>query len=578
MINSKQHIEQAQNQAAAMLARRFGNVLNEPIPSAYLSILNAREGTVSDAMVKSFESGMRRANAVSKAFRSNTRAPRFPTSKEIVKANPELAKANLDVGTLSNFSQITGGQSLGYVSLDTQMARGTVRPNSFTLYNALHKSAAYQVVDFWPYASATGGKLPGGAFGSYSSVSSGALNTNAGEYELKSITLKLALDGRAITTALAAQNSFVNVVEQENTNAALSVLESINWANYWGDSTLFPNMYDGINKVVSDAYPQNVIDFQQYASAQSSSGLSNEQLLFNLMYEQAAQITAYRQYGHITHNFMSPSMMGALQSLVTTLLNNVVTTITQFQADGKGIVVNGDLQGMNTRFGAIQFPIDLFITARDKPSQAIVFSESGTSQATTVNPTPPASVTVASGAVSAQSEWTTAWLGSYTYAVASTDEAMNESVLTYSAATTALTAGEVYVVTINPPAANDMFAFRVFRSGLGYTLGTGSAPGAFRYVGAVAASGSAAVTFTDYNTHIPGSETVFMLDMDEADMALDFRYLLPLSKIELFANNLYMPWAVAMIGAVRVKVPKFHGIIKNIVVTNPEWNPLASNA
>ena len=565
-------LEMANAEVSAYMARRFGRDVGEPIPQGILNFIHGTSSSPSDELMKSAtESYVKRLNMNAKLFRENTRADRFPTHAQVAKASGALAKANLDVGTISNLSQVTGGQSLGYVSLDTQMARGTVRPNSFTLYNSLEKSSAYQVVDYWPYASATGGKEPGGAFGSYSSVDNGALATNAGQYELKTITLKLALDGRAITTALAAQNSFVNVVEQENTNAALSVLASINWANYWGDATLYPNMYNGI---AAEIPAKNIVDFQQYASAESGSGKTNAQLLFNLIYQQAASITNYRQYGCITHAFMDPDTMGDLQGLVTTLLNNLVGTDI---SESRGIIVNGDLQGMATRFGKIQFPIDLFISARDIPTNAVIYSQSGTSQATTTNPSPPASVTVAaSSAAVTGSAWTTAWLGVYTYAVASTDQSSNESVLTYSAATTALTAGYAYTLTIKPPTANDMYAFRIFRSGMGYDTTPPNAA-AFRYIGAVIANGTSTVTFTDLNTHIPGSTTIFLLDMAEEDMALDFRYLLPLTKIELFANNLYMPWAVAMIGAIRVKVPKFHGLIRNYVPTNPSWNPLTAN-
>lgn len=551
-------------------------------------ILQMAESTLTPVGQELFKSKFapmqERMNAKARAFRANTRAAKFPTMSEAVKSygkSNSLMKADLDVGTLTNFSQITGGQSLGYVSLDVRMARGTVRPSSFTLYQALNKTAAYQVVDYWAYANATGGPMPAGAFADYSSVSQGALNTSAGQYELKNITLKMALNGRAITTALAAQNSFVNIEEQENTNAALTVLESVNWANYWGNPNIYPNMYNGIAYTIPQ---ENQFDFQDFSSANASKGWSNEQTLFNMIYEVAGQVTKYRTYGQITHAFMSPGAISDLQGLVTTQLNNIVNDLTKFQSGIQGIIINGDLQGMKTRFGDIQFPIDIFITARDKPAQAIVYSESNTSPATTVNPSPAASVTVSTLAPGASgtagSQWNSAYTASsgvYTYAVASTDSSMNESVLTYSAPVSGIAAGGAYQLTITPPTANDMTAFRIFRSGLGYNTSSPQAA-SFRYIGDVVGNGTAAVTFTDLNTHIPGSDTIFLLDMDEDDDAIDFRYLLPLTKIELFAQSLYMPWAVAMIGAIRLKVPKFHALIKNYVPTTPDWNPLSTNS
>lgn len=595
MNETNTFIAKAHAQAMATTQRMLGRYGAEHIPS-FLSALYSARGIeqangdvrtqigsidITDDLIR-FENGpMARSNAVARAFRANPRGLKtFPTFAELVKGNPALAKADLDVGTLTNLANVVGGQTLGYVSLDTNMARGTIRPGSFTLYQMLKKTRANQVVDYWPYASETGGPLPGAAYNSYASASTGSLQTSAGQYNLNTITLKMALDGRAITTALAAQNSFVDVTGQENAHAALSVLTSVDWALYWGNPDFYPNQPVGLYKTITDSAPaKNTIDFQQYKAALASSGLSDEQLLFNLIFEQAAQMVGYRTYGIPTHAFMAPGTAGDFQRLPTALLQQIVNTDRAF-ADHGPMVINGNLQGMNTRFGDIHFPVDLLMTARDMPAEAIVY-ENGTTPATTTNPTKPATVTVAvSGAANANSDWTSEYYaasGVYTYAVASCDENMNESTLTYSASTSGVTLLGAYVLTIAPPAAADAHAFRVYRSGLGYSAGVSSVPGQFRFVGEVLANGSSNVTFADLNTHIPGSETVFILDLDEQDDAFDYRWLLPLSKIELFAQNLFMPWAVAHIGAPRVRIPKFHGYIKNYVPQKTDFNPLTAN-
>ena len=564
---------------------------NDPFKSFFMGMFMPQENRGADfeKVREELDKRMIATNAVAKAFRQNTRAKQFKSLRAL-QTEGAITKSILDVGTLTNFASITGGQSLGYVSLDTQMARGTVRPNSFTLYQCLHKSGAYQVVDYWPYASNTGAGLPGTAFQSFGNVSSGTLSTSAGIYNLSYITLKLAVNGRAITTALAAQNSFVDITAQENINAALAVLESVNWTCYYGNPTYFANQFQGIGPQISTT---NTFDFQPfYNNLGTTNGWTHAQGLFNLIYEAAAQITSYRQFGRITHAFMSPVAAGSLQSLVTSILNNIVTTITPSQERLSGIVVDGDLQGMRTRFGEIQFPIDLFITAREKPAQAILYDDGTTNYATTSSPAKPTSLTavVVTGAVSG-SAWTTAYAaasGIYSYAVAACDASMNESLLTYIAsggaggstlAISGVSASGAYALTITPSEATDA-AFRVYRSGLGYAPASSGVANAasYRYIGTVAANAGAAVTFTDLNTKIPGSDTIFLLDLDENDYALDFRYLLPLTKIELFAQNLYMPWAVCMIGSVRLRIPKFHGMITNYVSDQPNWNPLAPNA
>ncbi len=273
--------------------------------------------------------------------------------REIAKSDNPLAKSVLDVGTQTNFTQITGGQALGYVSLDTRMARGTVRPDSFTLYQALPKSAAFQVVDYWPYIDDPGGALPGSATSGFSNVSNGTLSTNAGIYSLQNINLKLMLDGRAVTLALMAQNSFVSINEQENANAALTVLGTADWLNFWGNPNLFPNQFAGIASTIPSA---NIFDFQSFYNTNATlQGWSVPQALYNLIYEAAAVITSWGRFGRITHAMMTPITAGALSSLITTVLNNVVAGVRETSLMA-GIIVDGDLQGMRTRMGSDPVP------------------------------------------------------------------------------------------------------------------------------------------------------------------------------------------------------------------------------
>jgi len=549
-----------------------------------------------EALAKSAEP----ANAYAEAWRNQARyyqtmspdGVRRSNLDEVAKSNP-LAKAVLDVGTVTNLTQVTGGETLGFVSLDTRMARATVRPDSFTLYQSLAKSAAFQVVDYWPYIDDTGGALPGSATSGFSNVSSGALSTNAGIYSLQSINLKLMLDGRAVTMALMAQNNFVSINEQENANSALSVLSTADWLCFHGNPTLWPNQFTGLSSSIPT---NNIFDFQQfYQNNGVAMGWSYAQTLFNMIYEVAAVVTSWGRFGRTTHAFMTPTTAGSLQSLVTTLLNNITNWTSGNQ---RGIVVNGDLQGMHTRMGPIQFPMDLMITARDIPAQGQPRSN-GTNPATSTGPTPPTGVVaVASGAAYAGTNWGVG-VGSpyvsgtakYFYAVASTDVNMNESTLTWSTFVPASGASGIFatgavVVSIAGPAAADATAYRVFRTGAGeasaasgspFASGANSAT-AVRYIGSVTASGSGTVTFVDANAKIPGGEEIFLLDMRGEDGSLDYRYLLPLTRVELFAANLYMPWAVCSIGAIRNRIPRFNAIITNYVPDNPTWNPLGSNA
>ena len=284
------------------------------------------------------------------------------------------------------------------------------------------------MVDYFAYIDDPGGALPGSATSGFSNVQSGTLATNAGIYSLQSINLKLMLDGRAVTLALMAQNNFVSVNEQENANSALTVLQTADWMCYLGNPNVFPNQFAGIYYTTPSG---NIFDYQQfYTNNAVAQGWTLSQTLYNMIYEVAANIASWTKYGRTTHAFMTPATNGALQSLVTTLLNNLVNA--EF-ADRRGIVVDGDLQGMRTRLGPIQFPLDIVLTARDIPAQGQVRAN-GTTPTTTTNPTPPSGVLVAaSGNAYSGSNWGvgtgspyTGATTKYNYAVASTDVNMNE--------------------------------------------------------------------------------------------------------------------------------------------------------
>lgn len=545
--------------------------------------------------LRSQAGAIEKSNARSAWFRENPRPRYIPELEDMLVKGQPIAKAAgnsiLDVGTSTNLASIAGGQSVGYMSLDTRLYRSTIRPNSFTLYNLLSKSQAFQVVDLWSTATDTGGGPAGTNFQTVnqgSALVGSSLATSAGVYDLNTLLLALVVNGRAITIPLAAQNNFVDITAQETANAALSCLYSIDWANYWGNSSMFPSQPNGIYTVLQNSVSGNIIDFwSYYTGSPNASGLTQQQALFNLIYEVCGRLTIQYTWSHITHAMFSPTTAADLQSLITTELNNLINVNRNIRVEG--IMPNGDLQGMKTRFGEIQFPIDVCIPARDTPVAAYKNAQGTTYTIST--PSAPAGVTAAlvTGTTYLPNNWTSQFTASsavYEYAVASCDSFMNETVLTYSnpinpasGMTSAdAAAGAAYQLTIAPPSATTgLTAYRIFRSGLGYNLTASQLPQSFRWIATVAASTTGNITFNDTNAWLPGSDAVFMLDLDPGDAAIDYRMLLPLTKVNLFADNIYMPWAVCGIGSIRLTIPKFHAVLKNYPAANPAWNMFEPN-
>ena len=522
-----------------------------------------------------------------------------------------VAKSVLDVGTLTNFANVTQGQSLGYFSLDTNLIRGTIRPGSFTLYASLPKSSAFQVVDFWTVVDRTGGAPPGSAFNPYSVASNpaGYAQVNASVYDMDTITLSLMSDARAVSVALAAQNNFVDVAEQETISAALSLLSTAEWTSFWGNQSVYAQQFNGLFNTITNRadWFQTYIQGQKIQQVTSNTTAAVPQSLFNMMMVLQANVAKYTRYGMVSHFHMDPNAIADIQATVTTQLQNFINlhpgnNIAGRRMDAGPITVAGDIQGMTTRFGQAQFCNSILIPARDTPITAQTEYSTAGNNYELPSALQPSSVTAVVNASGSQASYfndysatVSGWNflpGPYVYAVVACDTNMNETYPVFTAPVTGLTAGCTVALTITPPNPNtNITSYRVFRSGMGYNLASGQNPADFRYIGEVAftAGSTTAQTFVDTNgvdivsgttklhRFIPGSSTIFGTDMHPESKALDWRYLLPLTKVELFSGNYLMPWAVVMIGAIRNLLPKYHGVIKNYIPIGSEWSPFSPN-
>ncbi len=488
----------------------------------------------------------------------------------VAKAEYAYKKSGLDVGLQTNLSQVVGGQALGHISLDTEVYRSTIRPNMFTMYYALKKTPAKQIVDYWPVATDTGGPLSGSAWAGFGGAYTNVMNYDSGNYSLNTLTLGLAYNARAITTALSTQDSFVNINDQETANAALSVLKTVDWTIYWGNRTLYANVPNGIYPQLP---PENIFDFRDFNAKTNASGNTPiSQVLFNLILDACGQISGWNTFGQPSHAFMPSNAFAKASQFLMQVVNNVVN-LGPGAANRGSVFINADSRGLNTGFGLVKFVGDVNIVARNRPAQAILKPD-GSNSATASNPTKPSTVVAAVGTPGSGRSFEAAYNGSrFIYGVSILDASMVESQVTWAYLGTTATwtvpvnTGQAVTLTITPGVADGVTA-RIYRSGS--AVANGYVPGnadvnRVQYIGEVALNGLTPVNFVDTNAWIPGSEPIFLVDLNDFDKALDYRYLMPLCRINLYANQLFMPWAVAHIGAPRLTIPKWHGAIINFV-------------
>lgn len=331
---------------------------------------------------------------------------------------------------------------------------------------------------------------------------------------------------------------FDDPVAEEEYDGTMQLLGSVERSLLWGNSTIVDGsgnaiFYDGLYRQLksSSAAKTNVID------------MHGKPMNFDVISQIAAQyaktfVTSARNVAA----FIPPDALATLQLMKTQAERRAMGVS---GSDG-GYTAGTPLRGYDTQIGTIPFIQDVFTEA--VPGKLpLTTADAGA-------PIQVGTVTVAAAAPTGgqTSNWLSTDAATVFYTIGSYN-ASGESVGKLVTTGVAVSAGQVVTLTI--PNVAGAYGYRVYRG----IQSTGSDAA---WIGEVAASGGANVTFVDDNSIMPGTDVATFVERSPQNIAI--AQMAPLLKLPLAVQNTTIPFGLLYLHTLAVKAPERQFIVVNI--------------
>lgn len=342
-------------------------------------------------------------------------------------------------------------------------------------------------------------------------------------YERVTVLIKfLGVVGRVTHVANTIRAAHGNVIALETMNKTMELLKNVEHALFFGDSSLLPEQFDGLEALITDGAPGNVIDLR--GQPMTEEVLNDAMLLIR------------DNFGAATDVYMST---GAFADLA----KQVYDRQRFLQAPAPG-VLGATVTAFQGQHGRVNLHDHVFFTSGDEPVAA------GLGRADR-RPLPPTlgSVTAAGSG----SKFTSADAGAYWYKVVAGNRYGVSAPVTAAAAVT-VAAGESVTIPVTDGGQGTTY-YEVYRSPVG-----GAAADA-KFMTRVARSG-ATQNIVDANDDIPGTTKGFVLMQNQ--QSFSWSQLLPLTRIPLAAIDTSIRWAQVLYGAVKMYTPQKNVVFKNV--------------
>lgn len=329
---------------------------------------------------------------------------------------------------------------------------------------------------------------------------------------------------------------FTNPVEEEEYDGTMQLLGSVEHALVWGNQTIKDDggsdiFYDGLYRNLKANAPKNIID------------MHGKPMTFDVISGIAASMAkAYVTTTRDIGSFLTPDTLATLQLMKTESERNMNLTA----RDG-GFAAGTPIEGYRTQIGWMPFTQDVFLEPFDGGKAPLSVADKGACAT-------PAGVTAAAGApgVGVTSNFLAADAGTNYYTV-SAFNAQGESLGFTLAAGTVTAAGQVVTVTI--PNITGAWGYRVYR-------GIASNGSDAQWIGDVASSGGANVTFVDDNSIMPGTDVACFMNKNPMNMVM--AQMAPLLKLPLAIQNTTIPFGLLYLHTLAVKAPERQFMVVNI--------------
>ncbi len=343
-------------------------------------------------------------------------------------------------------------------------------------------------------------------------------------YERVTMLIKyLGVTGRVTHVANTIRSSSGNVIALETMSKTMELLKNAENSMFFGDSTLIPQQYDGLQKLITDGAPDNVIDLR---GASLTENALNDILL------------------QIRNNFGTATDAYFATGAFADLAKQVYDRQRFAYAPAPG-VLGATVTAFQGQHGRINLHDHVFI-------QEGALSPTNGLGKTTKRPLEPVITVAPAEGVNALSEFVVADDGTYIYQVVAGNRFGLSTPVTTAGVTVA--AGESVTFTVQDSGQGTTY-YEIYRSTVGGAAATA------RLMVRVPRTGATQV-ITDHNADIPGTSTGFVLMQNQRSFS--WAQLLPMTRIPLAAVDTSIRWAQVLYGGIKMYTPAKNVVVKNV--------------
>lgn len=339
--------------------------------------------------------------------------------------------------------------------------------------------------------------------------------------------------------------------------ATMRLLRSTNSSLYTGDPACIPQQIDGVYAAIKgNGSTDHVIDMR---------GVAPGQITFRM----AAQLLA-DNFGNVSNSslYVSSGGMTTLDQILDNVGANAAQRLIQGQVGADGAASAGySIRGIHTSFGTITPKVDIHLGAEFEGRRVPTIRSGGSiiegATSTKAPGTPSIVVTTQAGPV-AGSKWSSTGVrpagATYQYRVVARNRYGMSTACVAGDAAADVVAGGTNTIVITPAGTGQAATcFEIYSQQV--------ESGEFRFMGRVANAG-ATTTVVDKNEDIPGTTTMFLLDMSSTgeDRAMQLARLAPLHSKEYARIGEYRWGSVNLYIAPKYYAPKKFIAIKNVPV------------
>lgn len=314
----------------------------------------------------------------------------------------------------------------------------------------------------------------------------------------------------------------------EVSNRTLFLLRNIEQAIFVGDSSLIPDQFDGLERQIAAANPENIFDAR------------GALLTLNLVNRVASAARAAGNFGRLNTMFCS---VRAYSGILDDVLNTATVNRQNFDMGAGDTTYGVSVRRFMSAFGEIDVTYSQFIVEGTAPEAFGPIA---------LRPSAPLAGGAVAAAANPASLFVAADAGDYIYAVAALSARGQSAALQTVAVTVAAGDGVTIPVVDGGNGTTCYVVYRSTKNG-----GVDTLREAFR----VARTG-AAQNIVDVNTALPGTSKAYLLTVD-AD-ALAWSELTPLQKLDMARTDSSSQFMLYTDAALKVRTARKHAVIINL--------------